>query len=232
MSRRKMGNVFTTDTSKGNPVEVISMYGRENPGFTPDNVDIDIRPTDEDTASGDSDRSSGVYSVEDNNGVDQNSSSEKNKTHSMVETKKKDGGVQMKKSLNLFHCIAIMVAVTGHSSVFISPSNILRTTGSVGGALVVWLIGGLINMMLALCFAELGTMLPKAGGPYAYVMKTFGPLPGFLIMWGYVVLIAGPFWAFLAYTAALYIIQPVFQSCEQATPDNAVKLLAGWIMSK
>jgi amino acid transporter len=73
-------------------------------------------------------------------------------------------------------------------------------------------------------------MLPSAGGPYAYVMKTFGPLPGFLVLWGYMVLISGPFWAFLSYTAALYIFQPFFPDCE--APDNAVKILAGWIMGK
>lgn len=144
------------------------------------------------------------------------------------EPKKDD--VQLKKSLTLIHCTAIMVAVTGSSSVFISPTSILSYSGSVGAALIVWLVGGLINLMLALCFAELGTLLPTAGGPYAYVMRVFGPLPGFLIMWGYVVLIAGPFWALLAYTAALYIIQPVFPGC--TVPVWAIRLLAGWLMGK
>lgn len=98
--------------------------------------------------------------------------------------------------------------------------------------MIVWLIGGLINLGMALCFAELGTMFPKAGGPYSYTMKSFGPLMGFLIMWGYTVLIAGPFWAFLAYTAALYIVKPVFPNCTTGQIDTAVNLLAGWIMSK
>ncbi|BFZ23600.1 hypothetical protein BsWGS_26639 [Bradybaena similaris] len=138
--------------------------------------------------------------------------------------------VEMKKSINLLHCTAIMVAVTGHSSIFVSPSFILNLSGSVGATLVVWLIGGLINLGMALCFAELGTMFPKAGGPYSYTMKSFGPLMGFLIMWGYTVLIAGPFWAFLAYTAALYIVKPVFPNCTTGQIDTAVNLLAGWIM--
>lgn len=137
---------------------------------------------------------------------------------------------KLKKSINLIHCTAIMVAVTGHSSIFISPAAILRATGSIGASLVIWLTGGLINLGLALCFTELGTMIPHAGGPYAYVSNTFGPLPGFLIMWGYVVLIAGPFWAFLAYTAALYIVKLVFPDCHEDRVETAVRLLAGWIM--
>ncbi|KAL8574594.1 hypothetical protein ACOMHN_061594 [Nucella lapillus] len=74
-------------------------------------------------------------------------------------------------------------------------------------------------------------MIPESGGPYAYVLKTFGPLPGFLFLWGYVVLIVGPFWAFLAYTAALYIVKPVFSDCHNDGMDLAVKLLAAWIIS-
>lgn len=234
MSRRKQGNVFSTEKSGDNPVQGIGYYARENPAFTPDITDIGFQKTvDDDAVSGSSNgsssdaTSSGVYSIEDK--TDATNGAKSSEKGNQDEDKKNDSSkVEMKKSLNLLHCVAIMVAVTGHSSVFISPSNIFSATGSVGGSLIVWLVGGLINMMLALCFAELGTMLPHAGGPYAYVMHTFGPLPGFLIMWGYVVLIAGPFWAFLAYTAALYIVQPVYPDCD--APDSGVKLLAGWIM--
>ncbi|XP_025115161.1 Y+L amino acid transporter 2-like [Pomacea canaliculata] len=183
--------------------------------------------------------SSGFASIEDNSATpsSRGNGGDTNRDIKVVEVVpvKPDAGkgtadVQLKKSINLLHCTAIMVAVTGHSSVFISPAAILGLAGSVGASLVVWLVGGLINLGLALCFAELGTMLPKAGGPYAYVMRTFGPLAGFLIMWGYVVLIAGPFWAFLAYTAALYIVKPAFPECQPEQMDTGVKILAGWIM--
>ncbi|XP_052101902.1 Y+L amino acid transporter 2-like [Mytilus californianus] len=208
-SKKKI-EIFATPESKENPVNLVSISGHENKAYVNDNSYDNISD------------SSGVSSIEE--------SKKDNGTPPVVEIERKDkhSDFQMKKSLNLVHCVAIMIAVTGHSSIFISPAAILKSAGSVGASLIVWLVGGLINMMLALCFAELGTMLPKAGGPYAYVMRTFGPLPGFLILWGYVVLISGPFWAFLAYTAALYIFQPFFPDCE--APENAVKLLAGWIM--
>nr|KAG5707997.1 hypothetical protein BaRGS_025135 [Batillaria attramentaria] len=76
----------------------------------------------------------------------------------------------------------------------------------------------------------MGTMLPHAGGPYAYVAHTFGSLPGFLIMWGYVVLIACPFWAFQALLAARYTVRVVFLDCQPEDVESAVKLLAGWIL--
>ncbi|GFR77942.1 Y+L amino acid transporter [Elysia marginata] len=142
----------------------------------------------------------------------------------------KTDGVEMKKSINLLHMIAILVSVTGHSSIFIAPASILTQAGSIGAALLVWLFGGIIHLGQALCFAEMGTMFPGAGGPYAYAMKAFGPLMGFLMMWGYTILIAGPFWAFLARTAAVYILRPVFPSCTTSDIETATTVLAGWII--
>ncbi|ESO96320.1 hypothetical protein LOTGIDRAFT_144086 [Lottia gigantea] len=139
-------------------------------------------------------------------------------------------GPKLKKSLSLVHCVAIIVAISGHSAIFISPTSILQSAGSPGAAVIVWLVGGLINMGLALCFAELGTMFPTAGGPYAFVLKGLGPLPGFLLVYGYVTLIAGPIWSFISYTAALYIVKPIFPDCENTSMNLGVKLLAGWIL--
>lgn len=208
------GQAYAKDTEQ--PVYTISQNAHTNSAFIADYED-------------ENSNSNGVASFE-NTDIGEIKKPTKKDSQEDKSTTGKEAGVQLKKSINLLHCTAIMIAVTGHSSVFISSSAILKTTGSIGISLVVWLVGGLINLMLALCFAELGTMLPKAGGPYAYVMRVFGPMPGFLTMWGYVVLIAGPFWAFLAYTAALYIIKPVFPDCD--APSQAVKLLAGWIMSR
>ncbi|KAK3086739.1 hypothetical protein FSP39_022704 [Pinctada imbricata] len=136
--------------------------------------------------------------------------------------------VRMKKSINLLHCVAILVAVTGHISVFVSPTEIFRNAGSIGLYLILWVVGGMVNVGTCLCFVEFATMFPNAGGPYAYVMTAFGPLAGFLILWGYMLLVCGPFWAFVSYSASLYILQPMYTDC--TPPESGVKLLAGWIL--
>ncbi|XP_071173855.1 cystine/glutamate transporter-like [Mytilus edulis] len=136
--------------------------------------------------------------------------------------------IQMKKSINLLHCTAILVAVTGHVSIFISPTMILANTGSVGLTLIMWIVGGFINLSLALCFTELGTMFPVSGGPYVYILNVFGPLPAFMLLWGYFLLINGPFWAFVSYGASVYILQPFFPTCRP--PEIGVKILGGWIL--
>jgi APA family basic amino acid/polyamine antiporter len=68
--------------------------------------------------------------------------------------------------------------------------GILRTPGLVAGhlhsssaILVFWLIGGLYTLLGAVCLAELGTMLPQAGGYYVYARRGFGNWVGFGIGW-------------------------------------------------
>ncbi|KAH9504445.1 Large neutral amino acids transporter small subunit 2 [Bulinus truncatus] len=233
MSKRRTG-LFGNKKSSSSGVTVTSFTGLDNGGYINSE---DLQPKD---SSGIAVISEGIQLPNGQNGnvpsesgilpsgdLSPNEAALNGSAHGV---QKQMSTVEMKRSINLLHCTAIMVAVTGHSSIFVSPSSIMAETGSVGSALIVWLIGGLINVGTALCFAELGTMYPKAGGPYSYTMKSFGPLMGFLIMWGYTVLIAGPFWAFLANTAALYIVKPGFPNCLSGDVKTAVNILAGWIM--
>src|SRR6478672_1757071 len=68
--------------------------------------------------------------------------------------------------------------------------GILRTPGLVAGQLpdvaailTVWAAGGLYTLVGAVCFAELGTMLPQAGGYYVYARRAFGDGVGFCVGW-------------------------------------------------
>jgi len=68
--------------------------------------------------------------------------------------------------------------------------GILRTPGMVAANLgltwliiAVWIFGGIYTLIGANTYAELGTMLPEAGGPYVYAKKTYGVFGGFLIGW-------------------------------------------------
>src|SRR2546430_16681940 len=66
------------------------------------------------------------------------------------------------------------------SGIFIVSSIIARQVGSPGWLLVVWLVTGLLTLMAALSYGELGAMMPKAGGQYGFLRGAFSPLWGFL----------------------------------------------------
>jgi APA family basic amino acid/polyamine antiporter len=68
--------------------------------------------------------------------------------------------------------------------------GILRTPGFVADQIgtplliiAIWILGGIYALFGANTFAELGTMLPKAGGPYVFARRTYGDYGGFLIGW-------------------------------------------------
>jgi APA family basic amino acid/polyamine antiporter len=69
------------------------------------------------------------------------------------------------------------------SGIFLVPSAVLRDAGSVGAALVVWLVGGVLSLFGALAYGELGAMDRSSGGLYAFIRDAFGPFVAFLYGW-------------------------------------------------
>ena len=91
--------------------------------------------------------------------------------------------VAIKRQLSLLHAVSIMVGVIIGSGIFVSPRFVLADSGSVGMALIIWTLCGVIALLGALCYCELGTMLGKSGGEYIYLKTAFGPLPAYVFSW-------------------------------------------------
>ena len=132
--------------------------------------------------------------------------------------------IVLKRTLGLFSgCTMILGTIIG-SGIFVSPKGVLQETQSMGMSLTIWFVCGALALFGALCYAELGTIIPKSGGAYAYIKEGFGDMPAFMYMWStaFVVLPLGN--AIIALTFAQNMLQPFYMTCE--TPAAASYLLA------
>uniref|UniRef100_A0A667Y4A4 Solute carrier family 7 member 10 n=1 Tax=Myripristis murdjan TaxID=586833 RepID=A0A667Y4A4_9TELE len=123
--------------------------------------------------------------------------------------------------------LLLLLLSTGNiigSGIFISPKGVLEHSGSVGLALVVWVLGGCIAALGSLCYAELGVTIPKSGGDYSYVTEIFGGLMGFLLLWSAVLIMYPTTLAVIALTFSSYVLQPVFPNC--VPPYMATRMLS------
>jgi len=94
-------------------------------------------------------------------------------------------GVQLKRSLSLFDLTLIAIGSSVGSGIFLTPSLVASALDAPLWILGVWIFGGVMAVCGALTYAELGAMLPRAGGLYVFLNEAFGGLFGFLYGWAY-----------------------------------------------
>jgi APA family basic amino acid/polyamine antiporter len=90
------------------------------------------------------------------------------------------------------------------SGIFLNPAIVAARVGTVGLTLAVWAVGGVVALIGALVFAELGAWRPVAGGGYVYLRDAYGRLPAFLYAWTLLLVIATGAIAAVAVTFASY----------------------------
>ncbi|XP_072037430.1 b(0,+)-type amino acid transporter 1-like [Amphiura filiformis] len=133
--------------------------------------------------------------------------------------------LHLKRELGLVSGVSLVVGSMIGSGIFISPKGIFENTESVGMSLVIWVLCGLISMCGALCYAELGTMIPKSGGEYSYFLDTYGGMVAFMFSW-VSNFILKPALAVVILACAEYIVQPFYEGTSCGAPDIVVKLIA------
>jgi hypothetical protein len=67
-------------------------------------------------------------------------------------------GTHLERSLGLVDGISVIIGIIVGSGIFVSPKGVLLNAGSVGMSLVVWTMSGVLSMVGALCYAELGKL--------------------------------------------------------------------------
>ena len=86
-------------------------------------------------------------------------------------------------SLSVFDGVAMLVGIVIGIGIFRTPSLVAANVGSETAFIGVWLLGGLITLVGALCYAELGSAYPNAGGEYHYLSRAYGQTVGVLFAW-------------------------------------------------
>src|SRR5258708_11338422 len=87
------------------------------------------------------------------------------------------------RGLGMWACTAIVIGAMIGQSVFLVASDMSREVSSMWKVLVVWIVGGVVVLFGAFCYAELGAALPEVGGDYIYLGRGIGPQWGFLFGW-------------------------------------------------
>lgn len=132
--------------------------------------------------------------------------------------------VKLKKELGLFHGCCFIVGIVVGSGIFVSPKGVLLEAGSPGLSIIVWALCGMMALVGAMCYAELGTCIPDSGADYAYIKNIYGGFPAFLYLWVANIIVIPTGNAITALTFANYILNPLFPDC--GPPVEAVTVLA------
>jgi APA family basic amino acid/polyamine antiporter len=112
---------------------------------------------------------------------------------------------QLRRTLGLRDLVFIGVGTVIGSGIFLSPGKVAVAAGSGGVALVAWTVGGILSLLGALTFAELGAQRPNAGGLYVYLRDAFGPALAFLFGWTMFLVIGSGSLATLAAAFPIYV---------------------------
>ena len=116
-----------------------------------------------------------------------------------------DGGDAPQPKLRRRDAVAIIVGIVIGAGIFKTPSLVAGTTGDVGWAMVAWLLGALVSLAGALCYAELAAAYRHAGGDYHFLTRAYGSDASFLYAWARATVINTGAIALLAFVFGDYV---------------------------
>src|SRR5580704_17655153 len=115
--------------------------------------------------------------------------------------------IELPRVLGPVEALCVVVGTVIGSGIFLVPAEVARDVPAIGPIVLVWIVGGIFSAAEALTLAELGAMLPQAGGPYVYLRAAYGPMPAFLFGWTEFLVVRAGSMATLAAAFARYFVQ-------------------------
>ncbi|OFV96722.1 MAG: hypothetical protein A3F68_03850 [Acidobacteria bacterium RIFCSPLOWO2_12_FULL_54_10] len=149
------------------------------------------------------------------------------------------------RSIGVFTATCVVVANVIGVGIFTTPGFLARDMGSPFALLAIWVLGAILSLAGALCYSELGTLFPEAGGEYAYLREAYGPVWGYLSGWtsffaGFTAPIAAACIGFSAYLSHfaphlspenILVVIPLGPWMWRLSGGQVAALLALWLLS-
>jgi APA family basic amino acid/polyamine antiporter len=135
--------------------------------------------------------------------------------------------VELSRDLGLLSATSVIIGGIIGSGIFGAPAGIAQQLQSPGLFMLVWVVGGILSFCGAVCFAELGALLPRTGGQFIYLREVYPPIVAFIYGWTE---------AFLIQTASMSAIAYIFATYASfffpaISIENALFTIAGFAMS-
>ncbi len=138
--------------------------------------------------------------------------------------------LELVRGLGAWASAAIVIGTMIGTGIFLKPAEMAREGRSVSVVFAAWIVGAILSIFGAFSFAELGSMIPEAGGEYAYLRRGFGPVYGFIFGWMHSIVgrpsslasISAGMMRFLSFLLPV-VAMPLF------TVHIAIPGLTGWI---
>ena len=129
--------------------------------------------------------------------------------HSNVLASSAASAVAPRPVLSVFDGVMIVVGIVIGAGIFRTPSMVAGVTGSVDWMLIAWVLGGVLSLIGALCYAELASAFPNAGGDYHFLTRAYGRDISFFFAWARVAVITTGSIALLAFVFGDYMSRVV-----------------------
>lgn len=139
--------------------------------------------------------------------------------------------IKVKRTVGLLGGISLIIGTMIGSGIFASASSVSRHSGSVGLSLIIWAGSGALATLGALCYIELGLMIPTSGGEYSYLMEAFGDIPAFLFVYTSNILLKPASLAAIVLATGDYLVAP-FYNCKSEEKIITAKLLSAFFLGK
>ena len=92
------------------------------------------------------------------------------------------------RGLGLFAAMSVNIVNIIGTGVFLKARVMTCNVEDAWAVLLAWVAGGLLVTAGALTYAELGAMMPAAGGEFVFLREAYGPRSGFLYGWAYLLI--------------------------------------------